>query len=802
MRHVGSWFTALVFSCLFCGALNAQQTGALHGTVSNAATKSPVEGAVVSLRGTTHRTQSGGSGTFALRDIPGGNYTILVNAIGMAPYQAEVTIAAGKTAELAVAMTPIPVNLRAVVVTASKTQTEIRDIPASVAVLTSENITQSGATNFTEAIKAVPGVSVGSFGENFNSIQLRGLPRFGNENEAVLILLDGVPQTDARNSSQLLTLPIDNVDHVEVVKGPNSALYGRTAIGGVINISTQDPTDQQQFSGKIQGGQWGLLRGTVTASGPISPESKTGYVLSWTADRHDSFQTPGRYGRRESSLFGKIKTSFDTATSMVTTVNYVENRGGTPTGDPLVNGQLLSDIDPRFSPYTNLNLPTAQYNEDHLRAMNRVQRIFTPAVNLTNTFGYRHDRWNFIDDGDFLQGPNPGQDTVTLFPFTRPREEDAYYDDLRLELNFGSPAFRNRVQIGGTLDKNTGKVATQFPFTDPNSGGVLITYLNPQYPGLSSFMLQDLGSRTYAGTFYGAYAQDQIAVGSRLRVDLGLRYDDNKVHALTSSGVFVATADNKVSPKVGLTYHLLNSDLPGSDQLSVYGQYARAFKPPNAPAELAVALDPNNPLAPETITNYEVGLKGSTLNNHVAYEVSAFDMLRDGIRVLLPSGTGISFQESSAGKQRFKGLETGITVQPVSAIQLHANYAFYDGKYEHFTILDQNNDLIDLSGLRVNLSPRHMLDVGGTFDRGRGLGVTLSGYYEGDKALDAENTYFLPSYFVANGRVSWRWDKYDAAISVTNIFNKFYATDGEISAPLYVFPAPPRRVIAELGFTF
>jgi TonB-dependent siderophore receptor len=802
MRQVCSWFTALILSVFTCGALNAQQTGALHGTVSNAATQSPVEGAIVSLRGTTHRTQSGGSGAFVLRDISPGNYTVVVNAIGMAPYQAEVVIEAGKTAELALAMIPIPVNLRAVVVTASKTQTEIRDIPASVSVLTSENITESGATNFTEAIKAVPGVSVGSFGENFNSIQLRGLPRFGNENEAVLILLDGVPQTDARNSSQLLTLPIDNVDHVEVVKGPNSALYGRTAIGGVINIITQDPGDQQQLTAKFQGGQWGFLRGTVTASGPISPESKSGYVLSWTADRHDSFQTPGRYSRRESSLFGKFRTIFDSATSVVTTVNYVENRGGTPTGDPLVNGKLLSDIDPRFSPYTNLNLPTAQYNEDHLRAMNRFQRILSPVANITNTFGYRHDRWNFLDDGDFLQPPNPGQDTVTLFPFTRPREEDAYYDDLRLELNFGSSAFRNRVQLGGTFDKNTGRVSTQFPFTDPNSGGVLITYLNPSYPGLSAFMLQDLGSRTYAGTFYGAYAQDQIAAGSRLRIDLGLRYDDNKVHALTSSGVSVATADSKVSPKVGLTYHLLNSDLPGSDQLSVYAQYARAFKPPNAPAELAVALDPNNPLAPETVTNYEVGLKGSTFNNHVAYEVSAFDMLRDGIRVLLPSGSGISFQESSAGKQRFKGLETGVTVQPVSAVQLHANYAFYDGKYEHFTILDPNNNLIDLSGLRVNLSPRHMLDVGGTFDRGHGLGLTLSGYYEGDKALDAENTYFLSSYFVANGRVSWRWQKYVAAVSVTNIFNKFYATDGEISAPLYVFPAPPRRFIAEFDVTF
>lgn len=801
MRHVRFAFSAVALASCLWSSLLAQSVGGVRGRVSNAETHAPVEGAAVTLHGTNRRAQTRGDGVFTLLGVPEGTFTLEVNSMGFAPHRAQITIAAGQVIDLAIAMTPVAANLRAVVVTASKTETEIRDVPAAVSVLTKEAIEQSGATNFTEAIKAVPGVSMGSFGENFNSIQLRGLPRFGNENEAVLILLDGVPQTDARNSSQLLTLPLDNVDHVEVVKGPNSALYGRTAIGGVVNIITQDPTAQQQLTTKLQGGQWGFIRGTVTASGPITEGSSSGYLLSWTADRHDSFQDPGRYSRRESSLFGKVTTSFDDKTPVVTTVNYAINRGGTPAGDPIVDGQLLSTIDPRFSPYTNLNVPIAEYNEEHLRTMNRITRDLTPSTTLTNTFGYRRDRWNFIADGDFLQGPNPGQDTVTLFPFTRPRYENAYYDDLRLEVDAGPQSFRNRVLVGATLDKNTGQVSTQFNFTDPNSGGVLITYLNPQYPGLASYQLQDLGSRTYEGTFYGAYIQDEIAAGARLRLDLGLRYDNNQVHALTNDGTSISTSDHKISPKVGATYHILNSDQSGSSQLSLYAQYSRAFKPPNAPAELAVALDTKNPLVPETITNYEVGLKGSTLNNHVAFEVSAFDMLRDGIAVLLNSG-GLNFKESSAGKQRFKGIETGISVQPVADIELHANYDFYDGKYEDFTILDQNNNSINLSGLRVNLSPRHMLSIGGTFDRGHGIGVTLSGNYESDKALDPENTYFLPAYFVGNARVNYRWSKYLVAISVTNIFNKLYATDGEISSPLYVFPAPPRRVVGEFDVTF
>ena len=70
-----------------------------------------------------------------------------------------------------------------------------------------------------QAIQNTAGVTDASFGENFQSIQLRGLPRLGNENETVLILVDGVPQTDAPNSAQLITLPVDMIDQIEVVKG-------------------------------------------------------------------------------------------------------------------------------------------------------------------------------------------------------------------------------------------------------------------------------------------------------------------------------------------------------------------------------------------------------------------------------------------------------------------------------------------------------------------------------------------------------------------------------------------------------
>ena len=736
--------------------LAAQEGTLVQGRVLRQNSGIPLEGAVVTFAETGVTARTTVTGRFEFRNVPAGTYQLSVVALGQAPYHTSVTVAPGQPTYVNVAMEPTPVALSGVVVTASKTETEIRDVPAAVNVLTNTQIQQSGASTFTEAMRAVPGVSMEEFGENFNSLQMRGVPRFSNENEATLIMLDGVPQTDARNSAQLLTLPIDNIDHVEVVKGPNSALYGRTAVDGVVNIITQDPTPEQHFWARLQTGQWDFVRAALTASGPITAGSKAGYLLSWMGDQHQSFNTTNAYHKHASSLFGKFTTPIDEATQFTLEVNYALNRGGTPAGDPLVNGRFLSAIDPSFSPYANLNLPSAEYNEEHVRTMNRIRHEFAPNLNLTNVFGYRHDLWNFINDGDFFSGPNPGADTVTLFPFTRPREEDAWFDDLRWEARLGPDAFANHVLVGGSLERNTGYIATQFPFTDPNSGGVLINYHDPVYPGPADFLYFDKGSRTYQGTLYSGYVQDEIAIERRLRLNLGLRYDNDDISADTHTpgkpNTAISGSGNQVSPKIGASYRLLDSDRPGAAQLSVYVQYSRAFRP----AEYAGRAESwrstrKNPLAPEHITNYEAGIKGTTLNNVLAFEASVFDMLRDGIEIIESAGPGLSFQQSPTGRERFKGIETGVTVQPMPTLLLHANYAYYDGRYEQFTF-QVDTQLVSLNGLRVQLSPHHMVDIGGAYDRGAGLGVALSGEYEGNKALDFQNTVFLPDYFVANGR--------------------------------------------------
>ena len=478
--------------------------------------------------------------------------------------------------------------------------------------------------------------------------------------------------------------------------------------------------------------------------------------------------------------------------------SYTSNRGGTPAPVPLADGVPLSDVDPRFSRQANLNVTTAAYNEEHLRGTARLSRSLGTGLEISNTFGYRHSLYEFVDDGDFL-GLGTA-DSVILFPFSRPREEDAYYNDLRLQITAGSERFRHRILVGGTIDRNTGEVSTTLPFSDPASGGVPVSYLDPEYPPRESWDAIDLGSRTYAGTFYGVYLQDEIILAQRLHLTLGARYDHNEVNVTTSGGDRLEASFDKVSPKVGASYRLLESDDPARPQVSVYGQYSRAFKPPAAPAELQVALDPDAPLTPENIANIEGGVKASLWEGRATLEASVFDMSRDGIPVLLRV-SGTQFRESSAGEQHFTGVEFGAGLRPVPNLLLSAQYAFYNGRYDDFRFVENGED-VDLTGLRVLLSPRHMLDLSADFSAGNGIGVSLSGKYEGSKYLDAKNTVLLDPFFTMDGRISYQWRNYTFGLSAQNLFDKEYVTDGDTTGNLFVFPAPPRRVLAEIGVTF
>jgi iron complex outermembrane receptor protein len=121
----------------------------------------------------------------------------------------------------------------------------------------------------------------------FESVMLAWIAARRPEFTNTLLLVDGVPQTTSTNGSRVIGLTINDASAIEVARGPNSALYGRTAIGGSVNVRTADPTPVPRVDVDLVGGQFGTLKGVAKASGPLG--QRAGYYASIGRERNTGY---------------------------------------------------------------------------------------------------------------------------------------------------------------------------------------------------------------------------------------------------------------------------------------------------------------------------------------------------------------------------------------------------------------------------------------------------------------------------------------------------------------------------------
>ncbi|MDA7964892.1 TonB-dependent receptor [Ruegeria sp.] len=202
-----------------------------------------------------------------------------------------LAVVAGLTAASSVAAQDAEITeLEDIVVTASGTPTEVRKAPASISVITAEEIAGYGTNNLSEVLARSVGVTI-ERSANLNKVQLRGLGE-----RYTLILIDGQrvnsdPNLFRGNDFDLDWVDIETVERVEIVRGPMSSLYGADAIGGVINIITKEP--ENVLSGSITGSY------TLQDNPKAGDAYRTGLTLTGPINDHLSFRLSGGYTRRE-----------------------------------------------------------------------------------------------------------------------------------------------------------------------------------------------------------------------------------------------------------------------------------------------------------------------------------------------------------------------------------------------------------------------------------------------------------------------------------------------------------------------
>ena len=250
-QRVGCGLTLPIVLLLFAGLSAGQETGAqsavLTGTVWDATTKNPLPGAQVSCLdentgAVTSSATTSDQGVFGITNVEAGSYVLTAGHPGYEGFQDRIQIAPGEERTIDIHLESSPIELDPVVVSASRFEESLLLAPASISVVSSGKLAREGVPSVVSTFRTVPGVDFQQAGINRYLIAVRGFNNAFPSNTYTL-----VDRREAFNPALGLvayaSLPIDalDIDRIEVVRGPGSALYGPGADQGIIQFITKDP---------------------------------------------------------------------------------------------------------------------------------------------------------------------------------------------------------------------------------------------------------------------------------------------------------------------------------------------------------------------------------------------------------------------------------------------------------------------------------------------------------------------------------------------------------------------------------
>src|SRR5512143_787977 len=233
---------ALLLGCAAADGLAAGGSVAGRVTSKSGEQPEPLVGAVVLVQGSVRGTTTNTRGEYRIADLPPGAHTLVVVMVGyLRVVRPGVLVEEGRETVADFSLVSSPVQFDQVVVTASRRQQSLEEVPISLSVLDASEIRRRNALVLDDALRYIPGVNMTG-----TQVNIRGSSGYSRgAGSRVLMLLDGIPFiTGDTGELNFETIPIGEVERIEVVKGASSALYGSNALGGVINVITRDIPEQ------------------------------------------------------------------------------------------------------------------------------------------------------------------------------------------------------------------------------------------------------------------------------------------------------------------------------------------------------------------------------------------------------------------------------------------------------------------------------------------------------------------------------------------------------------------------------
>jgi iron complex outermembrane receptor protein len=689
-------------------------------------------------------------------------------------------------------------TLDEMLVTATRTEQSLQDSPASVDVVRKKDFGKRDVKTLDQAVNMLPGVLVRrskGLSDTLSAITLRGIP----DQKRTLVMMDGITMNNAYDGSiNIAGMNPEDIERVEVVRGPFSSLYGGPAMGGVVNFISRMP-DRREFT------------------------FKTGYGDAW--ERHEApgelYTISGSYGDR----FGKLRMY--TSLSYKTTDGYVTDRilvssappagisgyygttspaGATryAIGDRGDNGwwdfsgkvKLLYEISPDSS------LQLSYIRTDYKYRYNNPNSYLDNAATGEPVWSYGTS----VREKTFLGGVGSKPQNIYSMVY------ETVIRDVKAKVNASvndTPGWYTEPATGATRGGGPGSLSdnrmvayavdtqASVPILEKHILTVGAAYredrANPKEYDLSDFRDEDSKEGlTYEAkgrnVTWSLFTQGEIALHPRLTGYIGFREDwwsthDGYANQVGDAGYpqdYASRSKSSFSPKAALVYRPL-------DSTTLRGSIGRAFRSPgiydlyrtwSSTSGTKTTIYQSNPdLDPETVVSYDLGVEQKLWKKSKFRATYFRNDLKDMIYSTTISDTATEAikKPMNVGRAKSQGIELDFENRSSELVGFYVSYTYTDSE------VTENEANPAAVGCRLINVPSTMFNAGIDLSL-KPVTVNLSGRYVGKRYTSDANTDVVNNvytsrdpYFVADAKAAYQFTDWgNVSLSVSNIFNRQY----------------------------